>query len=223
MPASRCRSALVPDGHPGCTAVSTLNLMDGWTLAATLAASTAPLLAVGLAAHVVDFQKRAASGERGATVGPVIQKPSTSLTFARDVAVNVIANLAAAAIIYLLAAGFGLLPRSPYLIFTALTTVAMAAGCGLGAVGLALRGDAKIYTLGAALIVMGASGVLMPFVKDSGLTGWEKFWLPLVSSSALAVGLIMISAMKQLKRQPCPQPPGAPAVSEGSRESTPLS
>ncbi|MEV4823108.1 hypothetical protein [Micromonospora sp. NPDC049274] len=137
-------------------------------------------------------------------------------------AVNVIANLAAAAVIYLLAAVSGLLPRSPYLIFTALITVALVAGFGLGAVGLALRGDAKIYTLGAALIVMGASGVLARFIKDSGLTGWEKFWLPIASSGALAVGLIIVASMRQLRRQPPQQLPSALEAPDERGESAPL-
>ncbi|MGW3888208.1 hypothetical protein ACWD69_05935 [Micromonospora chokoriensis] len=175
--------------------------MDGWTLAATLVASTVPLAAVGLAAYVVDVRRHIPDGEEGSAASTATRRSSPSSKFARDVAVNVIANLAAGAIIYLLAAAFGLLPRSPYLIFTALTVVSMIAGCGLGAVGLALRGDAKLYTLGAALIVMGTSGMLAPFIKDSGLTGWEKFWLPIASSGALAVGLIIIATMRRLRRQ----------------------
>ncbi|MGA4731006.1 hypothetical protein ACPB67_26625 [Micromonospora taraxaci] len=182
--------------------------MDGWTLAATLMASTTPIVGLGLAAYVADVHKRLPDGEAGSTASPQAQRSSPSAKFARDVAVNVIANLVAAAIIYLLAAGFGLLPRSPYLIFTALTVVVMTAGCGLGLVGLALRGDAKIYTLGAAMIAMGASGVLAPFIKDSGLTGWEKFWLPIGSVGAFSMGLITIATTRRLRRNPPPRLPG---------------
>lgn len=65
----------------------------------------------------------------------------------------------------------------------------------LGAVGLALRGKAKIYTLGTALVVMGASGLLVPFIRDSGLTGWEKSWLPVASLGSLSMDGLPLSPL----------------------------
>lgn len=169
--------------------------MNSWTLAATLIASTVPIAGLGLAAYVVDFQKRTLAGEKEVEASSQAKVSSPSRKFARDVAVNVVANLAAAAIVYLLASVFGLLPRSPYLILTALTVLALTAGLGLGAVGLALRGKAKIYTLGTALVVMGASGLLVPFIRDSGLTGWEKSWLPVASLGSLSMDGLPLSPL----------------------------
>jgi len=174
--------------------------MDGWTLAATLIASTAPIVGAIIAVPVIDYQRRRSAGEESSVTRRQAQRARPYIRFARDVSVNVIANLAAAAIIYLLGSAAGLLPRSPQLIFTSVFVVVMTAGFGLGVAGLALRGNAKIYTSGAALIVLGAAGVLAPFIKDSGLTTWEKSWLPIASAATFTLGWIIVIFNRKMNR-----------------------
>lgn len=108
--------------------------------------------------------------------------------FARDVAVNVLANLVAAAIIYLLGLAAGLLPRSPILIWVAVVMAAGAAGgailgskvvysrrgryissVGIGAFGLAALVFAAVYpqywlslvAIGTVLLVLGGFTVVL--------------------------------------------------------------
>jgi hypothetical protein len=89
--------------------------------------------------------------------------------FARDVAVNVVANLVAAAILYLIGVCVGLLPTDPTLLISAACVVAFALGIAFWiADGTILRGrevtPRRLWLLSAATVGLGLSSFLAAFL-----------------------------------------------------------
>jgi hypothetical protein len=103
--------------------------------------------------------------------------------FARDVSINVIANLVAAAVIYLADTVSGLLPRSTYVIAFAVVIVLFGASLLLLALGLALRGPATLYLLGVAQIAL---GIALSCCRSLTRTRSPGSRLPFSSSSAFS-------------------------------------
>jgi hypothetical protein len=89
----------------------------------------------------------------------------------RDVGVNLVANLLAAAIIYLLGAFVGLLPRSPYLIVTALTLIGLSAGLVLPVVVLAVRNPRRKLDFAAVTFICTGAGIALAPLTGNGFEG----------------------------------------------------
>lgn len=90
--------------------------------------------------------------------------------FARDVLVNVIANLIAVAVLYLAGVLAGLLPKSPELIATAALIVLMAAFLGVAIVSRFLSGVSRQWSLAIGTVLGGAifiGGALVNPAEDS--------------------------------------------------------
>jgi predicted membrane channel-forming protein YqfA (hemolysin III family) len=86
----------------------------------------------------------------------------TIKTWTRDVTVNVIANLIAAAVIYLLGVFAGILPRSPYLIALAAFSILATVGAGLMVFDLMRAKPSHFGAIGVILI-----GVIVMFLALS--------------------------------------------------------
>lgn len=84
--------------------------------------------------------------------------------FGRDVGVNVVANLIAAMIIYLLGALAGILPKSQVLIGISAVVVGFAGFIGLLAVRRLASGWRRIRVMGASCLALGASLTASVFV-----------------------------------------------------------
>ncbi|MDR6597232.1 hypothetical protein ACFFSW_21040 [Saccharothrix longispora] len=107
--------------------------------------------------------------------------------FAQSVAVNVLANLIAAAIIYLLGVGFKVLPANPGLILVAILLIGLVGGFGLLIAGWVAseRGHSKRADkmIGISSLVMGL-GILLPSAYVYFV--WHKSAVPM---SLLAFGV----------------------------------
>jgi tellurite resistance protein TehA-like permease len=112
--------------------------------------------------------------------------------FARDVAVNVIANLVAASILYLVGAGVGLLPTNGTLLISTAFVVAFALGVAIWIAEVAIyRGPRRfksrkpVMLSSVALGLLGAAGVLAAFIPDMGLSLFEKVWYVIGGTSGI--------------------------------------
>lgn len=101
--------------------------------------------------------------------------------FVRDVAVNVIANLVAASILYLVGVGVGLLPTNGTLLLTAAFLVSFVLGIALWIVQMAIfrgrRGfkSRGLIMLSTAAVSLGASGILAALIPGTlYLSPFEK-------------------------------------------------
>lgn len=143
---------------------------------------------LGVGAYLYNLNRQ--GGERGRLRRPVNRpgEQSPGIRFTRDVAVNVVANLIAAAILYLLGAAAGLLPRSPYLIFSSAVLILVGLGIALGVVGMLLRGHAKAYVFCCALILGGLGQSVAPLVREAELGSLEKVLYPIGGVAAAVLG-----------------------------------
>ncbi|MER7459449.1 hypothetical protein [Micromonospora sp. NPDC126480] len=162
--------------------------MTGWTVAAAVLAGVVPVLMLGVGAYLYHLRRQ--GGERGTLSRPVDRpgEQSPGIRFTRDVAVNVVANLVAVAILYLFGAAAGLLPRSPYLIFSSVVLILVGLGIALGVVGMLLRGHAKVYVFCCALILGGLGQSVAPLVREVELDSLEKILYPIGGVAAVVVG-----------------------------------
>jgi hypothetical protein len=79
------------------------------------------------------------------------------MKFARDVAVNVLANLVAAAVIYLAGAATGVLPRSPKLILGSLSTVLLIGFLGIFVISRFMSERKRLYASAIGLALAGTA------------------------------------------------------------------
>ncbi|WP_433530461.1 hypothetical protein ACQPYA_30670 [Micromonospora sp. CA-263727] len=120
------------------------------------------------------------------------ERSAAASRFARDVLVNVLANLIASAVIYLLGAAGGLLPKSPYLIWTSVAILLMAVGVGLAVLSQFLpRGPNRRMVFGISLIPFGVAGVLIPFFSEN-LDASNRVVIPASGVAAVVNGVIFI-------------------------------
>jgi hypothetical protein len=178
----------------------TLSIVDGWTLAATLVAGSIPIAALGMWAYIHSDQQQH-EGASPFTDEPDVTSPKPAFKFTRDVAVNVIANLVAAAIIYLAAALAGLLPRSPGLLFAATIVILTAVAFVIFFLALATRGRVRGYFFGAALTVLGIAAVAAPFVPGSGLDGIENVTSPVAGAGTIWMGMAAFRHTRRVHRE----------------------
>jgi hypothetical protein len=148
---------------------------------------------------------------------PVEQAPETAdvrqtaRRLARDVLVNVVANLVAAAVIYLIGVVAGLLPSSPI-------AIAAAAALTLGGLGLAIMvlsvtfvgGRVAIYAVAFGFVLAGASLMAAPLVVD-GLWLSDKIGLPILGFLCISLGFSSIRVLRLSKRA------GIPLVGDRTR------
>lgn len=112
--------------------------------------------------------------------------------FARDVFVNVLANLIAASVIYLLGVTVGILPKSRYLILTSVVFVFMAAGLALAVVSqLRPRGPNRRMLFGVSLLLVGPPGMLMPLI-DKSLNSFDRAFYPFMGVLCIFQGVVFI-------------------------------
>ena len=130
--------------------------------------------------------------------------------FARDVFVNVVANLVAAAIIYLLGVIAGLFPRSPGLVFAATLVLLVAAGLLAFVGGLLSRGHVQEYFIGTALLVLGIAEVIAPFVRATGLDLPWKGMMPMSGVVLTGLGMLTVVATYRLRRYQAAKSASAP-------------
>jgi peptidoglycan/LPS O-acetylase OafA/YrhL len=163
--------------------------MGCWTLAAVLISSTAPIVALTVGAYIV-AEQRDMSGRK---VPPSPERTGAPTKFARDVVMNVAANLIAAAIIYLLVALAGLLPKSPTLLLTAAVVIAIPGGVILFLAGVAAKGKSQVFLFGSSMILLGIVGLVIPFVPGSDLSGLEKVLMPVGAIGCLIIGIVTVT------------------------------
>lgn len=169
--------------------------MNGWELAGSLAASIAVFASAGLVLYLRATEDGSLTDE---STFPRRAEPSSAERLARDVAVNVVANLIAAAIIYILAATVGILPRSPYLLMVAGMVVTVGAGVCLAAVGVVARARARIYFLATSLAALGLPLLSFPMLGDRLVPNEVLRWVaPFSGISAIYVGLSVILRVRR--------------------------
>jgi hypothetical membrane protein len=81
-------------------------------------------------------------------------------------------------VIYLMGTLAGVLPRSPYLIFTSVTVLLMGLAYGLTVLGIVMRGQKRTYVIGTAMIMLGVPLIGASFIRTSGITWPEKVTMP---------------------------------------------
>ena len=107
-------------------------------------------------------------------------------SFGRDITVNVIANLVAAAVVYLGGVSAGLLPQSPKLVAASVTTLLSFTGIALFAVSRMLRGVKRLYTAAAMMIAIGVTFSISVF------TG-TNYFEPIPTWLTFVFGLVVIA------------------------------
>ncbi|MCO1616767.1 hypothetical protein M8C11_18805 [Micromonospora sp. CPM1] len=176
--------------------------MGGWELAGVTLAGSVSVVALGVVLFLYERQHRGTPVRRKPPSAGHDQPPSAVAKFARDVGVNVIANLVAAAVVYIAAVVGGLLPRSPYLIVASAVVVLVSIGMALGALGLVVRNHVGLYFLGIALIAMGVGALTFPFFGDLLIADPVERWLsPLGGVGAITVGVSAIVNVRRQRRQ----------------------
>ena len=153
--------------------------------AAAVATSTPTVLAV----LAWKFRKPLAK-DLGIDGERVKRQVKNAAIFSRDVGVNVLANLIAAAVIYLLAVMTGLLPNSPRVTLLAASVVLMALALVLFAFTYTLSGKRRFVASGLVLILGGIASVIVPFASIK--SDWSAAILPLLGWTAILMGAFMI-------------------------------
>jgi hypothetical protein len=132
------------------------------------------------------------------SVEPRLQ-PS-AVTFARDVMVNVVANLVAGAIIYLLGVAAGLFPHSTQLIAASLTTVLSVTVFATFIAARFLRGNKKLYAGSVAIFLGGAANTASTFTGKNyfePIPLWATFILGII---VMGGGIVFWVAARMVSR-----------------------
>ena len=116
------------------------------------------------------------------------------------------ANLVAAAVIYLMGTLAGVLPRSPYLIFTSVTVLLMGLAYCLTVLGIVMRGQTRTYVIGTAMIMLGVSLIGAPFIRTSGITWPEKVTMPVAGVICVWLGVTAVLDTRRQRHRPAAQP-----------------
>jgi len=122
------------------------------------------------------------------------QRSGSAGWFARDVAVNVIANLVAAAIIYLVGVAAGLLPKSPDIYVTAIVIVLFAGGLAIYAVGkFYFTGRNETRAIAISMIALGLVGPLVSLAPiASGLSRTDKLEYSALGAAMIITGILFL-------------------------------
>lgn len=132
-------------------------------------------------------------------------------TFIRDVLVNVVANLIAAAAIYLIGALVGLLPRNPTLIIGAVIGICSVGGMALIGTYERFKGKTSGTVFGVGFIGLGLATLALGIWAASGMPqeyaelvgGWgDRVFLMVGGLGELAVGLWGILTATDLSDRP---------------------
>jgi hypothetical protein len=117
--------------------------------------------------------------------------------FARDVGVNVAANLVTLAVVYVAGVVAGFFPRNAYLFVTAMFVVAMTVAVVVLAASHRLRGQARGYALGGGLVALGVPAALTPLAPELHLSAVDRWTYPVIGVAALVAGVITIVGVRK--------------------------
>jgi hypothetical protein len=117
--------------------------------------------------------------------------------FARDVLINVLANLIAAAVIYLAGAIAGVLPRRPGLIFVSVTLLIAGLGFAAAIAGVVTKGPRKSGLHGIALALLSIVTASTPFVPGANTTLLDKIGYPASGLIGLYVSIYVYRQSRQ--------------------------
>jgi drug/metabolite transporter (DMT)-like permease len=121
---------------------------------------------------------------------PVDSRRASLLRFARDVAVNVLANLLAAAVIYVVGAFAGLLPKSRDLITVSVVIIVAGVALLVAAVGYTFFGGrARLHIVSAGIFVLGIYFLLAPLAPD-GLDTVDRILAPFMGFALVALSVL---------------------------------
>jgi hypothetical protein len=119
-----------------------------------------------------------------------VERIASLRRFARDVAVNVVGNLIAVAVIYLSAVIGGAIPRNPYLVLSAGFVIFVGSGTLVLLLSYVLRGRWKMYALVSSVLLIGLGAMAVPFLPDTDVQGFER-----VGYFGMGVGGIVLGVM----------------------------
>lgn len=120
----------------------------------------------------------------------VKRQAETFAKFCQQVGINVLANLIAAAIVYLVAVLTGLLPTSPRTTLLAASFIFMASAIILFPFARSMSGKRGFLLAGVVLILIGVAAVIAPLASSK--LGWEGVILPIVGWVTIIMGIFFI-------------------------------
>lgn len=127
------------------------------------------------------------------------KRPISRFTkFARDVLVNVLANLIAAAVIYLAGAGAGLLPSSPQLIAASLSMILACAFFGLVIISRFTGGHLRYQMTTAGIAISGPAMMAATFAGVLDNEPFPRWFFYGTGAYTTIAGLAMFYYIRQL-------------------------
>ncbi|WP_431878031.1 hypothetical protein [Micromonospora marina] len=161
--------------------------MNGWQWAEVVSVTVPPVcLAVLFWRQPELLAGKPRSRVAAAPAGP----PHPIVRFARETGSNVLANLIAAAVVYLLGVVGGLLPRSPYLIVLSIMFALGGIGVILFPLGMLLPGRAGALAASGSVVLVGLVGIAAPFVDGGRLGALQGVAYPIMGWLAIAVAVV---------------------------------
>ncbi|MFI6779624.1 hypothetical protein [Micromonospora sp. NPDC050276] len=165
----------------------TVTVMNGWQWAEVASATVTPVV---LGVMLWRERDLLAGKPRSQETATPAQPPRPLFRFARDTGSNVLANLIAAAVVYLLGVVGGLLPRSPYLVILSIMFVFGGLGVILFPLGMLLPGRPGALTASGSIMLIGLVGIVAPFIDGGRLNSLEGVAYPIIGWLAITSAIV---------------------------------
>jgi xanthine/uracil permease len=126
------------------------------------------------------------------------ERSQTLVAFARDVLVNVLANLIAAAIIYLLTVATGLLPRTPLLVFAALSFIFASVAIGFYILAFRLGAQRRGLRFRALGIICAGMVIELNSFFTRDVTLWARIPLHIAGLVLIILGIQLMVSLRRV-------------------------
>ncbi|MFD6611495.1 hypothetical protein ACFWD1_21760 [Micromonospora chalcea] len=163
--------------------------MDGWQWTEVASATVTPVVLGVMLWRERDLLAGEPRPQEASATPP--QPPRPLFRFARDTGSNVLANLIAAAVVYLLGVVGGLLPRSPSLVILSIMLVLGGLGVVLFPLGMLLPGRPGALAASGSIMLVGLVGIIAPFVDGGRLHSFEGVAYPIVGWLAITCAILI--------------------------------